>query len=158
VSKIPTVFLIAVAIVVLILFGAGIWTAGFYTLWVKEAPQPDKMPAIVAYLVSAVNGILAANIGALLGVHATKPPNDPKTPTDVVQWVAAGWYLVMVVFAAYLWSGVRFAEKQGAVVPALPEVTKTGLGILIAVLAAVLGVQAGKRAGLTGGSNSVRRT
>ena len=136
-----------IASAVLLGFGAGIFAAGYYSLWITGAPRPDQMPSIVAYFVSAVNGTLAANLGAVLGISAvTRDWHGPGTKTELFQWIAACWYVVMLLVAGALWGRTGFTEAEMSVVPTLPELSKSGLGISIAVLAAVLGVKAVREA------------
>jgi MFS family permease len=135
-------FMIFVGGVALAAFGAGICMAARYTLWVDGAPRPAEMPGIISYFVSAVNGTLAANLGAVLGIAIT--PRGWQGPTDTVgklQWFAAAWYVAMLVLAAVFWGLAGFTDDQTKVVSLLPEMTKNGVGIFIAILAAVLGVQ-----------------
>jgi hypothetical protein len=141
-DNVRTIFMIVVAAAVLILFGVGVWGAGYYTLWAPGAPVPDAMPNIAAYFVSAVNGTLAANLGAILGISISlRGWSSPRDLTETLQWVAAGWYVAMLLFAMALWWKAGFTEDPSRVVSILPEMTKNGVGIFIAILAAVLGVQ-----------------
>ena len=89
-----------------------------------------------------MNGTLAANLGAVLGISISlKGWQDPKDTTEVLQWVAAGWYVIMLFLAVVFWGMAGFTEEEAKVVSILPELTKNGIGIFIAILAAVLGVQ-----------------
>jgi len=135
-------FMAVVAGAVLVLFAAGIVVAAAYTLWVEGAPRPSDMPGIVSYFVTPVNGVLAANLGALLGISISmRGWREPKGQTEKLQWVAAGWYVAMLLLAAAFWAWAGFVEDPAKVVSILPELTKHGIGILIAILSAVLGVQ-----------------
>jgi hypothetical protein len=141
-EKIRTIFMVLVAAIVLVLFGAGIYVAARYTLWVEGAPRPNDMPGIVSYFVSAVNGTLAANLGAVLGISISlRGWQAPRNTTELLQWIAAGWYLVMLLLATAFWGLAGFTEDETKVVSVLPEMTKNAIGIFIAVLAAVLGLQ-----------------
>jgi hypothetical protein len=89
-----------------------------------------------------VNPVLAANLGALLGISVSmKGWRGPKTTTEVIQWIAACWYVAMLLLAAIFWGLAGFTDDPEKVVALLPEMTKNGIGILVAILAAVLGVQ-----------------
>jgi hypothetical protein len=137
-THIREILLVSIAVVVLVLFGLGIGAAAYYTL--KE--NPTGMPGIVSYFVGAVNGTLAANLGAVLGIStAIRGWRRPETKTEKMQWIAACWYVGMLAFAGVAWGLVHFSEEKDKVVSVLPDLTKTGIGICIAVLAAVLGVQ-----------------
>ena len=135
-------FMVSVAAVVLLAFGAGIFEAARYTLWVSGAPNPGEMPGVISYFVSAVNGILAANLAAVLGISISLRGFElPTDTTEKLQWFAAAWYMAMLVLAAVFWGFADFSEDHTKVVSLLPEMSKHAIGILIAVLAAVLGVQ-----------------
>jgi hypothetical protein len=151
-KKIRVIFIVFVTGVVLLLFGAGIYVAAHYTLWVEGAPKPDNMPGIVSYFVSAANATLAANLGAVLGISISlRGWQGPKDITEVLQWLAAGWYVAMLLLAIVFWGLAGFTENEAKVVSLLPELTKNGIGIFIAILAAVLGVQTAlTRARITG--------
>ena len=141
-DNVRSTFMIVVAVAVLVLFGLGVWAAGYYTLWAPGAPVPDAMPTIAAYFVSAVNGTLAANLGAVLGISISlRGWSSPRDLTERLQWFAAGWYVAMLLVAMGFWWKAGFTEDSSKVVSILPEMTKNGVGIFIAILAAVLGVQ-----------------
>lgn len=141
-NKLPERFMIFVVSVALLAFGAGIVMAARYTLWVDGAPRPGDMPAIITYFVIAVNGILASNLGAVLGISISlRGWQGPRTTMELLQWLAAGWYVAMLALATILWGMVDFTEDASKVVPLLPQLTKNAVGIFIAILAAVLGVQ-----------------
>ena len=132
--NIKEVLLIGVAIAVLGLFAAAVWMAGHRT--------PDDMPAIVIYFVSAASATLAANLGAVLGISAiTGNWPAPTSKTESLQWFAACWYLGVILMATILWGITGFSDDTTQVVSILPELTKNGIGIFVAILAAVLGVQ-----------------
>lgn len=140
--RVRMLFMVVLAAVVLLLFGVGIYVAAFYSFWIEGAPRPGDMPAIVSYFVSAVNATLAANLGALLGISFTiRGWKEPSTATETLQWAAAVWYVAMLLLAAAFWGMAGFTEDGSKIVPLLPEMTKNAIGIFIAILAAVLGVQ-----------------
>ena len=141
-ERVRTIFMWSVGFVVMGLFGMGVFLAGGYSVLFEGAPRPEDMPAIVSYFVAAVNGTLAANLGAVLGISISLQGwRDPETPTEKLQWVAAGWYVFVLLVAAAFWASAKFTEDSSKVVSLLPEMTKHAVGILIAILAAVLGVQ-----------------
>jgi hypothetical protein len=132
--NIKEVLMIGVAIAVLVLFTLGVLMAGRRT--------PADMPQIVIYFVSAVSGALAANLGAVLGISAfTWNWSAPEGKTEFLQWFAACWYLGVIVLATVLWGIAGFSDDTTQVVSILPELTKNGIGIFVAILAAILGVK-----------------
>jgi hypothetical protein len=141
-KNVGVIFMAGVVGIVLVLYGLGIYVAARYSYWVDGAPRPGDMPEIVSYFVTAVNGILAANLGALLGISISFTGlRGPQTPTEVIQWIAAICYVIMLLMAAIIWGWEGFIDDPAKVVSLLPEMTKNAIGILIAILAAVLGVQ-----------------
>jgi hypothetical protein len=136
------VFMAGVVFFVLVLFGLGIYVAARYSFWVDGAPRPGDMPGIVSYFVTAVNGVLAANLGALLGISISiKGLRGPQGTTEVIQWIAAAYYVLMLLMAIIFWGLAGFTDDPLKVVSLLPEMCKSAIGIFIAILAAVLGVQ-----------------
>jgi hypothetical protein len=100
------------------------------------------MPRILTYFASAANATLAANLGALLGISFSRVDwRGPEDATEVFQWIAAIFYVLMLVTATVCWGLTGFTEDTTRVVALLPEMTKNGIGIMIAILAATLGVQ-----------------
>ncbi len=141
-ANVPRIFLMGVAVLVLLAFGGAIVEAGRYTLWIAGAPRPADLPPVCSYLALAVNAILAANLGALLGINISlRGWAGPREADEWLQWAAAGWYVIMLVLATVFWGLKGFSEDPAVVVPMLPELAKNGIGILISILAAALGVQ-----------------
>ncbi len=141
-NKLPQKFMTGVVWMALVAFAGGIVMAARYTLWVAGAPRPGDMPAIVSYFVTAVNGILAANLGAVLGISVSMGGfREPEHVTEKLQWLAAIWYILALALATVFWALAGFTEDTASVVPLLPQLTKNAMGIFIAILAAVLGVQ-----------------
>jgi hypothetical protein len=140
VDNLRSIFMGVMAGAVLLMFGSGIIIAAHYSL---GSEKPSDMPGIVSYFVSVANGPLAANLGLLLGINLARPHwRVPKTMTIVERfhWIAAAWYVAMLVVAIVCWGAAHFVDDPSKVVPLLPELTKNAIGIFIAVLAAVLGV------------------
>jgi hypothetical protein len=91
--------MVVVAGSVLALFGVGIYFAGRYTLGLGG--MPGDMPKIASYFLSTVNGTLAANLGVVLGISiSVKGWQGPKNKVEALQWIAAGWYVLMILLAA----------------------------------------------------------
>ena len=143
--------MIVIAGSVLLLFGTGIIFAVIYTLCEK----PSAMPEIVSYFVSMANGPLAANLGVLLGISiARRGWRGPESETEWFQWFAAGWYVAMLLVAVAGWGTKCFVDDASKVVPLLPELTKNAIGIFIAILATVLGVNTAFARARTGGGEA----
>ena len=150
-DKVRAIFMIVIAGSVLLMFGLGVIFAASYTLCGK----PCAMPGIVSNFVSMANGPLAANLGVLLGISiARRGWRGPENETERFQWLAAGWYVAMLLAAVAGWGTKCFADDASQVVPLLPELTKNAIGIFIAILATVLGVNTAFARARTGGGEA----
>lgn len=137
-SQVPVGLVRFLATVVLVAFGCGIAYAGYITSWIEGAPQPDKMPSFANWFLSSVNGTLALNLGAYLGVKGAGL--ELTGPIGELQRWAVGVYVVAWLFAGVLWVLVGLTEEASKVASILPEITRTGVGIILAVFGAALGV------------------
>lgn len=139
-QKTPLWLVNAVGIVVLVLFALAFARA--IRLSLSTPPQPHLFPVILAYILTTVNGMLAANLGAFVGVSvATVVWNRTEPPSSPFQIVAAVAYALIVLVAWVVWWKAGFAEAPDVIVTAIPEMCRTGLGIVLGVFALALGVQ-----------------
>ena len=144
-NRIRTTFIAVVAVVVLVLFAVALGFGGYYTFWCASC-KPNDMPSIVSSFVSSVNAILLANLGAVLGISLLpKPEDDSLSMAEKLQWFAAGWYILMLIVAAVAWGAKHFDDSADTIVAFFPDMTRTGVGVLIAILGAALGVQVALR-------------
>jgi hypothetical protein len=134
-------------------FIGGIGAAGYYTLWVDEAPQPEQMPEFLAESVIAVGAVLGTNLGAVLGIRVTRKrwrrPNKSELAEDL-RIIAAWFYVIALVGAGVLWLIAGFEEDPAKVVITLPEMGRTLLGMAVGALAVWLGLAEPGRAGAEG--------
>jgi hypothetical protein len=130
-----------VVVVVLAGFVLATGYAGYITLWIAGAPKPERMATFVNETVLGVNLVLAANLGAYMGISAAVENWDRVHPIGVLQWVAALTYVVAVVAACVFWGLTGFTEDKTKVAAVLPGITRAGSGVLVAVLGAALGVK-----------------
>ena len=144
--RLPVWVVGSIAGLVLALFLAGIVFIGFF------APSdPREIPGIITYFLSSVNGLLAANLGAILGISVSAGGlRQAGTTTETLQWAAAATYVAGLVTLLIAWAIAGFSEDPTEVAAVIPEIGRTAIGILIAVLAAVLGVQAAVQAAVRG--------
>ena len=143
-NKLPRHVMWGVAVAVMLLFAGGLVLAAVYSLSTPAAPS--RMPAVATFVVSSVNGILAANLGAILGVTAILGFRSTLTDPERLQWVAAAFYVITLVLVMVVWGFTGFDEGPEQIVAAIPEVGRTGIGVLLAVFAASLGIQGAARA------------
>lgn len=144
-NKLPMVVIWCVAAAVILLFTWALGLAAYYSVWV-DPPTPDEVRPFATYVASAVNGILAANLGAILGITAVRGFRATISAPEKLQWIAAAVYVGIVLIVMGVWANVKFEENPALMAAPIPEVARTGIGVLIAVFAAALGVQ-GVRAG-----------
>ena len=137
-SQVSVGLVLFLAAAVLAAFVGGIAYAGYISKWIENAPLPDKMPRIANWFLSTVNGTLALNLGAYLGIKGAGM--ELTGPIGGLQRWAAGVYAVAWLVAAVLWGLVAFTEEATRVASILPEISRTGLGIILAVFGAALGV------------------
>jgi hypothetical protein len=123
-----------------------------------------KPIGFLAEAATVIGGILSTNLGAVLGVTFTQPPNQPLaiggTPvimglrssiqskqqrasgvansTQKLQIIACWVYVLCLLAALVAWL-IAQAKDVPHVVPLLPEMAKTLLGVIVGALTVVLG-------------------
>src|SRR5688500_14306517 len=121
-------FLVAIAALG---FLAGIVAAGYFSL----KYEPKKMPEFLAQLVTTTNGILATNLGAVIGLAKAGVADFAHVTLSVPTWlgsplvsdatqlqVGAAWfYVIGLVVALGIWASMMFSQDPERVVPTLPE-------------------------------------
>ena len=135
-------------------FAAGIGAAGYYTL----KKRPADMPRFLVQLVTTIGGVLATNLGAVIGFSFKIPPELNAAlahPLSISAWLgssavpvgtqlqlmAAGLYVIGLLVAVMLWGVAHFSDDPAVVVPTLPELSRTLLGVMVGALAVALGTQ-----------------
>jgi len=134
-EKVLKIILAVIAGAALILFLLAIIAGGYYTLLVKK---PGDMPGFLFSYAFAANGLLAANLGALLGIKISGGTWNFINPNEMFQGIAVAFYLIMLLVAFVLWGLAGFTEDVSKVVSLLPELSKNLLGILLAALGTML--------------------
>ena len=79
--------------IVFLSFGVGVWFAWYYTF--KDIQGPSGMPQFVSYFVSSVNGLLVANLGAIIGVSVYLNSFD---------WMKSNPGKTQIIAAIYYWT------------------------------------------------------
>ena len=103
VDRLPKLLLGIVAASAMLLFLGGVLLAARYSIW-TDPPTPDKMPTIATYVVSTMNGILVANLGAILGVSAFRGSfGQTLNQLEKLQWTAAIYYVLMIISVVVIW-------------------------------------------------------
>lgn len=105
---------------------------------------PDKMPEIANWAITAIGGVLAINLGGVLGLKIAEgylKIKALKEPTpSVIQIVAAFLYVLILIVAFVVWAILGFESKPEEIVPAIPSLSKTLCGVLVGALAVALNV------------------
>ena len=114
----------------------------------KTPPDPTEMPSALSSIVTTIGAILATNLGAVLGIqlsNSTLAFEDSTlwhisllfkgTPTGF-QIIFCYIYLGALVAVATVWVIRKFNDQN--VIPLIPELSKTLIGIIIGVLALTL--------------------
>jgi predicted transporter len=137
----PKLILFLLACLAGLFFLGGIIAAGILSIKGK----PKNMPAFLSRTVTTIGGILATNLGAVLGINVVRS-NSPafrivQVPTtEVLQNAAAILYLVGLLAALLFWAFKAFKEDPDVVVPTLPELSLTLLGVIGGALAVIIGL------------------
>lgn len=142
------VFLITIAC---FSFLFGIYKAS-YISW-QKVPDTLLMPAFLSNVVTSIAAVLATNLGAVLGyanadTHslfrnpATWNPLNLFSSGSVspAQAFACYIYVLGLLSATVVWGYKNFTTDEKQVVPLLPQLTKSLLGVVIGALAIALNV------------------
>jgi len=110
---------------------------------------PAQMPPFARQIVTAIGGVLATNLGAVLGITVQQAraggmdlasmlvAAGADTPTKL-QVAAAYLYVLGLLIALYGWWRLRFTEDPDRVVVTLPQLSQTLLGVVVGVVAVAL--------------------
>ena len=126
-------------------FIAGVVSAIRYSL----NGTPSNMPPFLRQVVTAIGGVLATNLGAVIGITVQQVraagfdmasvlvAAGADTPTKL-QVGAAYLYVIGLLIALYGWWKLEFTEDPNKVVVTLPQLSQTLLGVGAGVLAVAL--------------------
>jgi len=126
-------------------FLAGILEAGILT----QKGKPEKMPPFLKQTVTLIGGVLATNLGAVLGISVARGVSPSLRiwavpTTQALQMAAVILYVVGLLLAAVFWAINGFKENPNGgpivVVSTLPELTRILLGVIIGAAIVVLGI------------------
>jgi hypothetical protein len=127
-------------------FIAGVVSAVRYS----RRGMPAEMPAFLRQVVTAIGGVLATNLGAVLGIKVEQAKTAGFDMTSLLftegagtltklQVGAAYFYILGLLIALYGWWRLKFTEESDKVVVTLPQLSQTLLGVIVGVLAVALG-------------------
>jgi hypothetical protein len=132
-------FFVALAAV---LYAWAFLSAGYWTL----KGEPQSMPAFLMQVITVIGGVLATNLGAVVGLRVGAPDSlrvDKSQAWYVkagkrFQTAAAWFYVVILVLALIVWGLTGFSEDK--VVSCIPDLAETLFGVAAGAVAAALGV------------------
>jgi hypothetical protein len=130
-------------LVLLALFSSGIVVAAACTFKIV-CSGPGAMPTWLAVVASIANIALAANYAAVFGIRSLVQGLSSARANEPVPEhlrVAAYVYGTMLVVAFVSWWGADFATDESEVVPLLPAMSETWLGVICGILASAAGIK-----------------
>jgi len=124
----------------------GVWKACFLS-WTSTG-YPDQMPVFLSGVVTTMAAVFSTNLGAVLGISITQPSSafrikgawnplnlfTSPTPT-VVQTTACYIYILSLIAAAIVWAKRDFDPDANHLVPLIPVLTKSLLGVMLGLIA-----------------------
>ena len=140
-------FILIFFVLAFVLFFWGIYSAIYWS----NKGDPTKMPRFLRQVVTGCGGVLAANLGAVLGIKIEQALVQninlienlyaiPADTTLILQMIAMVLYVVGMIIVFIAWGRLKFTEDPERVVITLPQLTQTLFGICIGALAIVLAV------------------
>ena len=132
-----------------LIFGIGIWQACYYSIH----NNPQLMPAFLATVVTIMTGVLATNLGAVIGIAGFKENSDLRdskswnpvkifqpnsTATQILACYLYGSVLI-IVLAVWWYEG--FTEDPNNIVTIIPEIVKSFFGIAVGAVTSILNVK-----------------
>lgn len=110
----------------------------------------------LATTVTSIAALLATNLGAVLGITITNPNSSfHKTKTwnplsaitnpepNKYQVIAIYVYVASLLACTIVWGKKGFTEETTHIIPIIPEMTKTLIGVIIGSLALGLNIKTG---------------
>lgn len=153
-TKVKVVFFIKLLIGILLGLSALFFFVGLHEA--VEYSQPGKaaqMPEYLRHAVIVIGGVLATNLGAVVGIKLEQlriggftwnsallvRANDEGQV--ILQVIAAYLYVFALCYATLAWWRIDFTEEPADVVVILPQLSQTLLGVVVGLLAVALGRQ-----------------
>ena len=136
----------------LILTGYLAYIYGVFKACVVSWPADStdyKMAAFLSFAVTGIAGVLSTNLGAVLGLTVTNKNSRfnnrdafllKKLLTDptAAQILACYLFILSLAAAAVVWGHRDFTEDPDKIVPLIPQMTKTLLGVIVGAVAVSL--------------------
>jgi hypothetical protein len=120
----------------------------FVAIRLTTKETPGDMPRFVDQMITTIGGVLATNLGAVLGIKFAEGSSllslQLQTPAPTIpgtlQIIAAVLYAIGLLAAIIAWLCKGFTNDPNIVVPAIPRLSQTLLGVAVGALALAIGV------------------
>lgn len=129
------------AILAIGFFAYAIYSAIHFT----SIGKPGDMPNILNHVIIVVGGVLATNLGAVLGIQVDQGGGFSlgfrKISTDPsigIREICAFLYAIALIIALIFWGISGFTEKSTEIVDSIPMLSKTLIGVAVGALTVVL--------------------
>ena len=142
----------------LIFLGCGLFVYGILKAcllsWSPENSSYD-MASFLTGSVTSIAAILSTNLGAVLGISLSAPNSSrfkisenwnpisffTKPNQTNIQIIACYIYILSLLAAGIVWAHRDFITETNKIVPLIPELTKSLLGVIVGVLAITLNIK-----------------
>lgn len=147
-KNLPNWILYVGASATLALFIIGVVQAARFTLTVAGAPAPDLMPEALSSFARGANAVLAAHLGAMLGLGTVQLVRGVSidVPEAGFHKFVAVVYAITLLGAIAVWVVAGATDDPALIVPLLAELANSGIALLLAMTAAALGVRLARTA------------
>ena len=131
-SRTRTLFAVTTAGVALVLYSAGVWSAGQHSL----AQNPAAMSPFLLQVVTLLGAALAVNFGAFAGIDiAAVRRRDTSTtaPISLGTWMrgaGAVVYLLSLLLSLWFWYRTGWQEDPTLIVKTVVEQSRMLLGVV----------------------------
>ena len=123
-------------------------------IYYSFAKTPTEMPAFLTFSITAIGGVLATNFGAVLGLKIAEGTRffsfkktglmEEQVPSTI-QIAATFLYAFVLVGAFIAWLLLKFESNPKLIVLAIPNLSKTLVGVAVGALAVALNVNHKKK-------------
>lgn len=151
-----------------IILGCAFYIYGIVLACIKSwpaGPVDFEFRVFLSTSITSIAALLATNLGAVLGISITNPNSTFKkantwNPFTAItdpepnkyQAIAIYVYVASLLACGIVWAKKGFTEDSTHIIPIIPEMTKTLIGVIIGSLA--LGLNIKPTDGNNPGSNS----
>lgn len=130
-------------VTILVLLAALFYLYGIImAVWISVKGKKN-MDDFLLNAITVIGGVLATNLGAFLGINIARGTSEASLTFQSgtignIQAIAAYFYVICLIVAVAGWF-VAKSKGSATIVPILPELAKTLMGVIVGVLAVALG-------------------